>query len=73
MKAFRSMFSAAGLPISAAGTDLMIRGKRRLSLYIIGSNLTDRSYIPHLSRLKNIGICSMGRNITLKLIVPWGS
>ena len=38
----------------------------------MGANLTDEAYIPHLSRLKNIGIGNMGRNIILKLIVPIG-
>ena len=56
---------------AAAGTDLVIRGKTRLSLYIIGSNLTNRAYMPHLSRLKYIGICNMGRNYSFKLVVPW--
>ncbi len=56
---------------AAAGTDLVIRGKTRLSLYIIGSNLTNRAYMPHLSRLKYIGICNMGRNFSFKLVVPW--
>ena len=38
----------------------------------MGTNLTDESYIPHLSRFKNIGIHNMGRNILLKLLVPIG-
>lgn len=54
-----------------AGTDIVIKGKTRLSLYIIGSNLTDQAYMPHLSRLKYIGIANMGRNISFKLVVPW--
>jgi len=56
---------------ASAGTDVVIRGKTRLSLYIIGSNLTDRTYMPHLSRLKYIGIGNMGRNVAFKLIIPW--
>ena len=56
---------------ASAGTDVVIRGKTRLSLYIIGSNLTDRSYMPHLSRLKYIGIANMGRNLSFKLVVPF--
>ena len=56
---------------SSAGTDVVIRGKTRLSLYIIGSNLTDQTYAPHLSRLKYIGVYNMGRNIAFKIIVPF--
>lgn len=56
---------------ASAGTDVVLRGKTRFSLYIIGSNLTDAAYMPHLSRLKYIGICNMGRNVTFKLVVPF--
>ena len=56
---------------AAAGTDVVIRGKTRMSLYLIGANLTDRAYMPHLSRLKYIGICNMGRSVTFKMTVPW--
>ena len=56
---------------ASAGTDLVIKGKKRLSLYVIGSNLTDQNYMPHLSRLKYIGIANMGRNVTFKMSVPF--
>lgn len=56
---------------ASAATDVVIRGKTRLSIYLIGSNLTDRAYMPHLSRLKYIGIANMGRNVTLKAIIPF--
>ena len=56
---------------ASAGTDLVIRGKKRLSLYVIGSNLTDQVYMPHLSRLKYMGIADMGRNVAVKMIVPF--
>ena len=56
---------------ASAGTDLVIRGKTRLSLRIIGSNLTDEAYMPHLSRLKYMGIAQMGRNVTFKVMVPF--
>ncbi len=56
---------------ASAGTDVVIREKTRLSLYIIGSNLTDQAYMPHLSRLKYIGIANMGRNVSFKMIVPF--
>ena len=67
----------------SAGTDILIHGKRRASLYLNADNLTDRAYQNHLSRLKYIttdpttgktGICNMGRNFTLKLVIAlsWG-
>lgn len=56
---------------ASAGTDVVIRGKTRFSLYVIGNNLTDAAYAPHLSRLKYIGIYNMGRNVTFKLVVPF--
>ena len=56
---------------ASAGTDIVIKGKTRLSLYIIGSNLTDLAYMPHLSRLKYVGIANMGRNVSFKLVVPF--
>ena len=56
---------------ASAGTDVVIKGKTRLSLYIISSNLTNQTYMPHLSRLKYIGIANMGRNVTVKMIVPF--
>ena len=56
---------------ASAGTDVVVHGKTRLSLYIIGSNLTNQAYMPHLNRLKYIGIANMGRNVAVKMIVPF--
>ena len=56
---------------ASAGTDIVIKGKTRMVLYITGSNLTNQAYMPHLSRLKYIGIANMGRNISFKLAVPF--
>lgn len=62
-----------------AGTDLKIHGRKRASLYLGCTNLFNRAYQSHLSRLKYVeatpdnghqGICNMGRNVTMKLIVP---
>lgn len=64
---------------ASVGTDIMIRGRRVASLTVIGSNLTDKAYQNHLSRLKMTdvnpvtgrrGVFNMGRNITFKLTVP---
>ena len=55
--------------------------RRIASLYLTVNNLFDRAYQNHLSRLKytdenpktgQMGICNMGRNITLKVVLPIG-
>lgn len=62
-----------------AGTDIKRRGKRIVSLYLSGENLTDRAYQSHLSRLKYLdtnavtgrrGVYNMGRNFSVKVVVP---
>ena len=64
----------------SAGTDVVIRGKKRLAVYLIGNNLTDVAYQNHLSRLKYAdvnpvtgrrGVFNMGRNFTLKVEIPF--
>ncbi|MBO4814573.1 MAG: TonB-dependent receptor [Muribaculaceae bacterium] len=61
------------------GTDLNVRGKHVASVYVIGSNLTDKVYQNHLNRLKYApvnpvtglqGVSNMGRNITFRVVVP---
>ena len=54
----------------SAGTDLVIKGKKRASIYLLADNLTDVAWQSHLSRLKEVGIYNMGRNFTLKLLIP---
>ena len=57
----------------SAGTDVKWKGKRVASVFLSAANLFDRVYQSHLSRLKYAdgpGICDMGRNITIKLLVP---
>lgn len=65
----------------SAGTDIRIRRRKAASIYITCGNVFDRIYQSHLSRLKyleenhangRMGIFNMGRNITMKLIVPFG-
>ena len=61
----------------AAGTDFKYSGKRLATLSLSATNLFDRIYQDHLSRLKYIGgvnpdngrmgLFNMGRNITAKL------
>lgn len=54
----------------SAGTDLIIKGKKRASIYLLADNLTDAAWQSHLSRLKEVGIYNMGRNFTVKLLIP---
>lgn len=62
-----------------AGTDLRRKGRKLASLYLSCNNVFDRAYQSHLSRLKYLeatpdnghpGIFNMGRNLTLKLVLP---
>ena len=62
-----------------AGTDLLLRGNTVAELYVTVQNLTNRAYQSHLSRLKytdinrvtgHQGVYNMGRNVTVKLVVP---
>ena len=64
---------------ASAGTDILHRGRHVASLYVTADNLLNRSYQNHLSRLKytgvntvtgRMGICNMGRNIAVKIVVP---
>ena len=61
------------------GNDIKCHGKRILSLYLSGENLTNRAYQSHLSRLKyldrnnvtgRMGVYNMGRNFSVKAVVP---
>ena len=63
----------------AAGTDILIRGKKILEVYVTAANLTNKAYQNHLSRLKygdeNVvtgrrGVYNMGRNVVMKVVVP---
>ena len=63
----------------SAGTDIQLKKKKIAELYITADNLLNRAYQNHLSRLKYAdantltgrrGVYNMGRNITLKLVVP---
>lgn len=66
---------------ASIGTDILLRGKRKLcEIYVIGENLLNTAYQDHLSRLKYAdenpvthrrGIYNPGRNITIKLLFPF--
>lgn len=62
-----------------AGVDVKRNGNRLLSLYLSAQNLTNRVYQNHLSRLKYTdvnhvtgrqGVYNMGRNVSVKVVVP---
>lgn len=64
---------------AAIGTDIMFKGHRVACLSIMGTNLTNKAYQSHLSRLKYAdvnpvtgrqGVLNMGRNIIFKLTIP---
>ena len=61
------------------GTDIVVGGRRIACLTIAGTNLTNKAYQNHLSRLKytdinsatgRMGVNNMGRNIIFKLAFP---
>ena len=63
----------------SAGTDLTWNNRKLAELYISANNLLNRTYQSHLSRLKYAdintvtgrqGVYNMGRNVTIKLLVP---
>jgi iron complex outermembrane receptor protein len=42
-----------------------------ISIFVRANNCTNVSYYDHLSRLKEVGIHSMGRNVTFGVSVPF--
>lgn len=56
---------------ASIGTKLKVQ-KQTWTLFISGDNLTDVKYYDHLSRLKQVGIYNMGRNVTVGLVIPVG-
>lgn len=55
---------------ASVGAEIML-GKQPLQLTIGVTNLLDRKYFNHLSRLKQDGIYNMGRNIVVSLRLPF--
>lgn len=67
---------------SGIGSDFLLNGKRICTLYISINNMTDAAYQNHMSRLKyaalnyktgRTGVYNMGRNISIKLLIPISS
>jgi iron complex outermembrane recepter protein len=64
---------------AGVGADINAGNKTLFSIHLVGSNLTDKAYQSHLSRLKYTdvnevtgrrGVFNMGRNFSVKLNVP---
>ena len=64
---------------ASVGADVVSNKRTLFSVYLNGSNLTDEAYQSHLSRLKyapenpvtgRSGVFNMGRNVSVKVIVP---
>ena len=49
---------------SGIGTDIQLK-KATFNLFLTATNLLNKQYVAHLSRLKTDGINNMGRNIVL--------
>ncbi len=55
---------------ASVGAELML-GKQSLEITVGITNLLDRQYVNHLSRLKQNGIYNMGRNIVVGIRLPF--
>jgi iron complex outermembrane receptor protein len=53
------------------GTDIAI-AKQKMNVSLNANNLLDKTYIAHLSTLKDLGLNNMGRNITFAVRIPFG-
>ena len=53
------------------GTEVNM-GKQKMNVSLNANNLLDKSYIDHLSTLKDLGLNNMGRNITFAVRIPFG-
>ncbi|HQE12601.1 MAG TPA: TonB-dependent receptor, partial [Flavipsychrobacter sp.] len=80
-KAFGTETATPGYTLLNAGIGTDFKAKKRIlfTLYFSANNLTNVAYQNHLSRLKYLdennstgrkGVFNMGRNFSLKLIVP---
>lgn len=61
------------------GGDVVSKNKTLFSIYISANNLTNTAYQSHLSRLKyaptnfvtgRVGVFNMGRNVSIKVLIP---
>ncbi|CAN5547353.1 TonB-dependent receptor [soil metagenome] len=63
----------SGYTLLNAGVGTSIKaGRQSILVFIAGNNITDTKYFNHLSRLKEVNIYEMGRNITFGINLPFG-
>lgn len=64
---------------AGAGSDIVSKGKTICSIYLNCTNLFDTDYIDYMSRFKyfpvnhttgRVGVFNMGRNVSIKLLIP---
>lgn len=67
---FETTTRAYTLLNAAAGTTLMLN-KQPLKVTIAATNLLNKAYVNHLSRLKYEGILNQGRNVSVGLYLPF--
>ncbi|MNE29865.1 putative TonB-dependent receptor precursor [compost metagenome] len=68
--------TSSGYTILNASVGASLRsktGREVLTVFVNGKNLTDKNYIDHLSRFKEIGVSNIGRNITFGVSVPFSN
>ncbi len=68
---FETETNGYSLLSAGLGTNIKIKSQQ-LTFFVNGDNLTNVKYFDHLSRLKEVGIYNMGRNVTIGLIIPFG-
>lgn len=64
---------------AGAGGDIMAKGKKVCEVYLICNNLLNTAYIDYMSRFKyypvnyttgRVGVYNMGRNMSVKILIP---
>jgi iron complex outermembrane receptor protein len=77
--ASRSATKGYTLLNAGIGGDIVSKGKTFFQLYIICNNLLDQTYMDYMSRFKylpvnnttgRVGVFNMGRNLSVKLLIP---
>lgn len=56
---------------ASIGTTIKLT-KQHATVFINGTNITNKKYFNHLSRFKEVGIFNMGRNISIGINIPFG-
>ena len=67
---FETSSPAYNLIDLSTGVDIMLKNQP-VNLSITATNLSDISYIDHLSTLKGLGVYNMGRNVVFSVKVPF--